>query len=64
VTDMSAVAFSFLIVSNMMYVIFGAVLVVRAWMADSLDARDMVARMSVQGLSAMAFEDTVEKRIR
>jgi hypothetical protein len=64
VTDMSAVAFSFLIVSNMMYVIFGAVLVVRAWMADSLDARDMAARMSVEGLFAMAFEDIVEKRTR
>ncbi|KAK5057828.1 hypothetical protein LTR84_011829 [Exophiala bonariae] len=64
VTEMSALAFSFLIVSNLLYIIFGVVLAIRAWMANSRDSRDMVARLSVEGLSAMALEDTIEKRVR
>lgn len=64
VTEMSALAFSFLIVSNLLYIIFGVVLAIRAWMANSPDSRDMVARLSIEGLSAMALEDTIEKRVR
>lgn len=64
VTEMSALAFSFLLVSNLLYLILGVALAIRAWMANSPDARDMVARLSIEGLSAMALEDTVEKRVR
>jgi hypothetical protein len=64
ITEMSTAAFGFLVGSNLLYVVFGLVLLVRAWRHNSPDARDMVARLSVEGLSAMAFEDTVEKRVR
>ncbi|KAK5238573.1 hypothetical protein LTR47_000316 [Exophiala xenobiotica] len=64
ITKMSTAAFGFLVGSNLLYVVFGLVLLVRAWRHNSPDARDMVARLSVEGLSAMAFEDTVEKRVR
>ena len=64
VAKMNSGAFGFLIGSNLLYVIFGLVLAIRAWRLDSPEARDMVARMSVEGLAAMAFEDTVEKRVR
>ncbi|KAJ9611093.1 hypothetical protein H2200_004276 [Cladophialophora chaetospira] len=64
VAKMSSGAFGFLIGSNLLYVIFGFVLVIRAWQLDSPETRDMVARLSVEGLTAMAFEDTLEKKAR
>ncbi|KIV82325.1 hypothetical protein PV11_04444 [Exophiala sideris] len=64
IANVSTAAFGFLVGSNLLYVLFGMALLVRAWRHNSPDARDMFARLSVEGLSAMAFENTVEKRVR
>ncbi|KIY02643.1 uncharacterized protein Z520_01108 [Fonsecaea multimorphosa CBS 102226] len=64
VAKISVAPFGFLVGSNLLYTIFGVVLIIRAWRLNSPDTRDMVARMSLEGLSAMAFEDTIEKRVR
>ena len=64
VARISTNAFGFLIASNLLYVTFSLVLAIRAWRMDSPETRDMIARMSVEGLAAMAFEDTIEKRSR
>jgi hypothetical protein len=64
VAKMDAGAFGFLVGSNLLYVIFGVTLVIRAWQLNSPETRDMVARLSVEGLAAVAFEDTMQKRVR
>ncbi|KAL2412524.1 hypothetical protein ABEF91_000287 [Exophiala dermatitidis] len=64
VAKVNTAVFGFLVGSNLLFVVFGLVLLIRAWRVHSPSTLDMVARMSVEGLSAMAFEDTVEKRVR
>lgn len=64
VAKVNTAAFGFLVGSNLLYVTFGVVLLVRAYKVHSPETSDMVARLSLEGLSAMAFEDTVKKRMR
>lgn len=64
VSQVDTLALAFLLVVNTLFVVFAAALIFRAWCVHNPDTRDMVARLSVEGLAAMAFEDTVEKRVR
>ena len=64
VSQVDTLALAFLLVINSLFVVFAAALIFRAWCVHNPDTKDMVARLSVEGLAAMAFEDTVEKRVR
>lgn len=46
-----------LIIANGAFVIFASALAVRALVLSSAETRDMVAKLSVEGLAAAAFED-------
>ncbi|ETN43070.1 uncharacterized protein HMPREF1541_02228 [Cyphellophora europaea CBS 101466] len=46
-----------LLASNLAFIIFASVLAARALLHNSPETRDMVAKLSVEGLTATAFED-------
>ncbi|KPI41097.1 uncharacterized protein AB675_8049 [Cyphellophora attinorum] len=50
-------AFMALVAANSLFVLFALVLAVRALYLSSPETRDMVAKLSVEGLAAAAFED-------
>lgn len=50
-------SFAALLTANAMFIIFSSALAARALLHNSPEARDMVAKLSVGGLAAAAFED-------
>ena len=62
VTKLSTIAFILLVGSNTLFIILACVLATRAWMVRNSQTMNLMARLSVEGVVAAAFEDSDQKR--